>query len=343
MRLLELEEMKSSRNEVLVYKTSPITLKRDIERVLEASRLTDNYDVEKKTLIKINANYDRNYPGCNTSTWFLDALLATLKKLGFTDLIAVEGDLKLQPAERTIQVIGIKKILKKHTVPFLSLAGCLRGEDELPFLIHEAQMISIPVIHTHPHTVMSCATKNLFGLLPVYREKYHNELSKKLLSLAQSVNPCFTLIDGTVGQEGSSMRMGSPRRLDLILSGWNPLTLDAVVAKIMGFSWNVVPFLHLANEKELLSGPIVAMGDYDWKSLPVHQFKFKKPLFGRADLWLRRNAATKRFFEYDSLLDRLAQRTRRTYLYIKFYFKRKNLYKGPWMNYEKQHSFHNNS
>lgn len=35
---------------------------------------------EKETLIKINANYDRDWPGCNTSRWFIDALLKNLKK-----------------------------------------------------------------------------------------------------------------------------------------------------------------------------------------------------------------------------------------------------------------------
>jgi len=340
MDLLDLGKIETSQNEVFVYTTSPATLKKDIEWILEKSRLTKCYDAKKKTLIKINANYDRNYPGCNTSTWFLDALLTALRKLGFTDLTAVEGDLKLQPAKRTIRVIGVKEVLEKHNIPFLPLEGCPRGKDELPFLIHEAQIINVPVIHTHTFAVISCASKNLFGLFPVNREKYHNELSKKLLELVQSVNPCFTIVDGTVGQEGSSMRMGDPKRLDLILSGWNPLAIDVVVAKIMGFSMAAVPLLRLAKEKRLLPKSITVTGDYNWENLPIYYFKYKKPILSRLDLWLRRNVVTKVFFEYKSFLDQLAQRTRRTYLSIKFHYKKKKLYSGPWMLYSQQSSLH---
>jgi uncharacterized protein (DUF362 family) len=333
MSLLEPGKIETSQNEVFVYTTSPLTLKKDVERILENSRLTKCYDAKKRTLIKINANYDRNYPGCNTSTWFLDALLTALRKLGFSDLTAVEGDLKLQPAERTIRVIGIKEVLEKHSIPFLSLEACSRGKDELPFLIHEAQIINVPVIHTHTFAVISCASKNLFGLFPVNREEYHTELSKKLLELVQSVNPCFTIVDGTVGQEGGSMRMGDPKRLDLILLGWNPLAIDVVVAKIMGFSIDEVPILKVAQEKNVTSNLVSVKGDYTWEELPRYHFKYKSSMLAQLDLYLRRNAATKKLFEFNSILDMSAQYLRRFYLSIVFHFKKKGLYKCSWMEY----------
>jgi uncharacterized protein (DUF362 family) len=324
----------SSTDKVLVFNTSPVTLIQDVERILQMSSLTKHLNTKKKTLVKINANYDRNYPGCNTSTWFLDALLLSLKKLGFTDLTAVESDLKLQPAERTIKAIGISDVLEKHKVPFLNLESCPHGEDGLPLVIHRAQVISVPLIHTHPHAVVSCASKNLFGLLPVYREKFHNELSSKLLELVQSVNPCFTIVDGTVGQEGSSMRMGDPKCLDLVLSGWNPLTVDLVVAKMMGLMADV-PLLQLAKKRGLLSNSVVVTGDYDWKSLPAFHFIFSKHTFGRLDLWFRRNALTKNLFEYNSFLDKFAQYARRAYLSIKFHSKKKRIYNGTWTKYSR--------
>jgi uncharacterized protein (DUF362 family) len=333
MSLLEPGKIEMPQNEVFVYTTSPATLKKDIEWILEKSRLTKFYDAKKKTLIKINANYDRNYPGCNTSIWFLDALLTALRKLGFTDLTAVEGDLKLQPAERTIRVIGIKEVLEKHSIPFLPLEGCPRGKDELPFLIHEAQIINVPVIHTHTFAVISCASKNLFGLFPVNREKYHNELSKKLLELVQSVNPCFTIVDGTVGQEGGSMRMGNPRRLDLLLAGWGLLAIDIVVAKIMGFSIDEVPILKLAKEKNAAGNLVSVKGDYSWEELPNYHFKYKSSMLAQLDLYLRRSAATKKLFEFNSVLDMSAQYLRKFYLSIVFHFKKKGLYKCSWMEY----------
>jgi len=320
------------RNEVFVCNTSPTTLRKDVERILELSRLTRYYDTEKTTLIKINANYDRSYPGCNTSTWFLDALLSALKKLGFTDLTVVESDLKLQLAEMTIRVIGIKEVLEKHRIPFMNLEGCSRGKDELPFLVHEAQMINVPVVHTHTFAVISCASKNLFGLLPVYREKYHNELSERLLEIMRCVNPCFTIVDGTVGQEGGSMRMGNPRRLDLILAGWNPLTIDVVATKIMGFSTDNIPLLKLAKARGLVK-EIIIKGDYASESLPIFNFKYKASKVAHLDLWLRRDFLTRWLFKYNSIPDRLAQHSRKLLLLVNYKIKGKRIFNGPWMEY----------
>ena len=96
---------------VYVYKTSPKTLECDVEKVLDTADFQE-LNPEKETYIKINANYDRDWPGCNTSRWFLD---------GFKDLKVIEGDLKLQPATRTIGAIGIKDLLEKHGVHFVPI------------------------------------------------------------------------------------------------------------------------------------------------------------------------------------------------------------------------------
>ena len=126
---------------VYVYKTSPKTLERDVEKVLNTPDFQE-LNPGKETLIKINANYDRDWPGCNTSRWFLDALLRDLKNEGFDNLKAIEGDLKLQPAVRTIEVIGIKDLLEKHNVPFVPIEDLPRDEYELP-LMRNQELLSL--------------------------------------------------------------------------------------------------------------------------------------------------------------------------------------------------------
>ena len=126
---------------VYIFKTSPKTLGRDVEKVLNTADFQDFYP-EEETFIKINANYDKDWPGCNTSRWFLDALLRNLKIRGFENLKAIEGDLKLQPAVKTVKVIGIKDLLEKHRVPFVPIEGLPRDEYELPLVLHNSQLIN---------------------------------------------------------------------------------------------------------------------------------------------------------------------------------------------------------
>jgi uncharacterized protein (DUF362 family) len=319
-------------SKVLVFKTSPRTLKDDVRRTLKEAGLAEHYSVEMKTLIKINANYDRFYPGCNTSTWFLEALFFAMKELGFVELAVVESDLKLQPADKTIEVIGVKDLCEKHKIPFINLSK-EKCDGELPLLLYESQIVNVPVVHTHTFAVVSCACKNLFGLLPADREKYHNVLSEKLLELYTRIRPCFTIVDGTVGLDGGSMRMGNHKRLDLIIAGWDPLAIDVVISKMMGFSVRDVPLLKLAKERGLLTNPHI-YGDFnDLDTLPNFGFTYKESKLAKLDLWLRRNRFTKDLFRYNSVFDKTAHYLRRKYLSIHYSLRKKKILNGDWMEY----------
>ena len=324
-------------NTVYVYKTSPKTLESDVGKVLNTADFKE-LNPGKDTFIKINANYDRDWPGCNTSRWFLDALLRNLKNMGFDNLKAIEGDLKLQPAMRTIEVIGIKDLLEKHNVPFIPIEDLPRDEYELPLILHDSQLINTSVLHTHTFAVISCATKNLFGLLPVYREKYHNILSEKLIELREHVQDItcgfFSIIDGTVGLEGGSMRLGDPKRVDLILAGEDTLAVDKVASEIMGFSVEEVPLLKLAAEMGLVDSDSVKVeGDFS-DDMPRYNFAYEESRIAQFDLWLRRNRLTMGFLEYNSFFDRLAQRARRRYTAYVYGKKKDKVLKGDWREYK---------
>jgi len=319
---------------VYIFKTSPYTLESDVEKVLNISDF-QKLDPKKKTFIKINANYDRDWPGCNTSGWFLDALLRSLRRKGFKNLAVIEGDLKLQPASRTIKAIGIDRILEKYRVPFLNTEALERGSNELPVVLKKVQFISTPVLHTHTHAnaIISCASKNLFGLLPIYREKYHTKLPQKILELGTRVR-VFTIVDGTVGLDGGSMRLGMWKRTNLILAGWNPVAVDIVAVQIMGFSIADIPYLALAKKKDLI--PALAIkGNFTQSNIPSYNFIWKKSRLAVLDLRLRENKLTGKFFEYDSFFDRLANRSRRLYISLVYRMKKRKVLEGSWKEYQK--------
>ena len=314
---------------VWVRRTSPKTLENDIDTILTESKF-EKFEPDKLTLIKINSNYDRDYPGSNTSTWFLDALLRVLKNKGFTNLKVVEGDLILQPATRTIKITGVADLLERHEIPFFTLEGLDRDEHELPYILRDAQLINVPVIHTHTFAVISCASKNLFGLLPIDRYKYHFVLSEKLLELVERVKT-FTIVDGTVGLDGGSMRTGDPKRLDLILAGWHPLAIDRIAAEIMGFSPSEIPLLSLALKRKLLND-ISANGEFNWNNLPRYNFVFKRTALVNITMWLHQNKYTNWFFD-NKIIWKLENFARIMYITFVYHKKRKNLLNGPWMEY----------
>lgn len=321
--------MPPDRNLVLVHRTSPRSLRTDIARALAGPEFW-GLDSARETFLKINGNFDFVYPGSNTSKWFLDGLLAALRDHGFQKLTVVEGDLPDFTADQMIQRTGLIKVLQRHNVPFLNYEDLPRDDGEISLILQGAQLINVPVFHTHGYAVISCATKNLFGLLPKSRRKYHKILSRKLLELAHRVK-VFTIVDGTVGLQGESTRRGMPRRLDLILTGWDPIALDAVAATIMGYQVSDIPVLTLAQERgELNLSDIQVGGDFTWDTLP--KSKFDLHISGHRRVI--RALDDSKIGDFPPLIWTIS-RLRRVFHYYNYLRQRKTLLDGPWMEYER--------
>ena len=297
------------KNIVFIKNTSPKTLQDDVSYLLDNS-LGDHFDKHKKTVIKINGNHDKVYPGSNTSPWFLDALLKMLRDKGFTNILVVEGDLMTFRAYDMIRRTGLIKILHKYDVPFIDYEDFPRNKWEIPVLFDTSQVINTPVPHAHGIAKISCATKNLFGVLPVDRRKYHRILSKKLLE-TNSAMSMFTIVDGTIGLDSESTRRGDPRRLDLLMAGWDNLKIDIVVSWLLGYDRpEEIPLLEMALREKKVNKDVMLEGDYkSMEELPRFNFKFKHSLIRKTAMAL--------------------------YHQITFLKKKKKLFQGDWMDYYK--------
>ena len=127
-------------------------------------------------------------------------------------------------------------------------------------------LVSIPVMKTHMHTVVSLGLKNIKGCLhgrekvrlhqidrPADFPEQLKTLDAAIADLATVLLPDVTLIDGSVGLEGLGPSAGSPKTLGLFVAGRNCLAADAVAAHLMGFNPADIPHLRLAADATDLS------------------------------------------------------------------------------------------
>lgn len=317
-------------NKVYLKKTSPQGLGDDVNQVV-ASTLIPYFDKDQKTLIKINGNFDRVYPGSNTSPWFLDALLSCLKDCGFRYLQVVEGDLMTFRAYDMIRRTGLIKILHKYDVTFVDYEDFPRDKKEIPLIFENTQLINTPVPHAHGIAKISCATKNLFGVLPVFRRKYHRILSKKLLEVNNAMS-MYTIVDGTIGLDSESTRRGDPRRMDLLMAGWDNLKIDIIVSWILGYDTpEEIPLLQMALDQNKVDKDIILAGDFNKKeNLPRFNFKFKHSFIRKTAMMLENTFLedTKSFVWCETQLHKL-------YHAYSFRKKRTQLFHGDCMDYYK--------
>lgn len=314
--------------EVYVLKVSPDDLRAKVD-FLVTRHLRGRFDPEKHTVIKINGNFNYIYPGSNTSPWFLDSLCYSLRNLGFKNIIVAEGDLPAFRAEDMIITTNLIKILEKYSIPFVAYEDYGRDADGIPLLFKDAQIINTPVPHGHGIATISCATKNLFGILSKDRWKYHRTLTNKLLELNDKLKT-YIIVDGTVALTGESTRRGEPFRLNLLLSGWSNLHIDVTIAIIMGYEPDEVELLRTARERKLIDFDVALKGDFTIDTLPKYNLRFKHSTIRKVAMTLENTR-----LEYIKYFRDIENILRKIYHYINYIKKRNKLYSGPWMEYNK--------
>ncbi len=117
-------------------------------------------------------------------------------------------------------------------------------------------IINVPVMKLHFAAVASLAVKSLQGAMPPL-EKYMSHffgLWQNLINIHRLVKPKLHIIDGLVGQEGFGPVAGTPKTMNLLIGGTNPVAVDAVTMRIMGLEPLTSPPVRMAHMQGL--GPV---------------------------------------------------------------------------------------
>ncbi len=108
---------------------------------------------------------------------------------------------------------------------------------KIPLTLEQADVIiNVPVMKTHFAAIASLCVKSLQGAVPPL-EKYMSHffgLWQNLVNIHHLVKPTLHIVDGLTGQEGFGPVSGTPKKMDLLVGGTNPVAVDAVCMRIMG-------------------------------------------------------------------------------------------------------------
>jgi len=127
-------------------------------------------------------------------------------------------------------------------------------------------IISLPKLKTHSLTLLTCAVKNMFGVMPGFRKGEQHKLYPKprefaemLVHLYKLVPPSLNIVDAIFAMEGNGPSSGRPRELRLLMAGEDAVAVDAVAASVMGFPEGFVDTTRLAAEMGLGEGRLEAL------------------------------------------------------------------------------------
>jgi len=136
--------------------------------------------------------------------------------------------------------------------------GFIKKYDLISAFFKADKIINVCKVKTHMFTTMTCATKNLFGLIAGKNKTYFHsrfktvdDFSKMLVDLALVANPCINIADGILGMEGEGPSRGKIKKLGLIAASTNCFELDYNLSKIISIDYKKIPYLNIAKTKGL--------------------------------------------------------------------------------------------
>jgi uncharacterized protein (DUF362 family) len=138
---------------------------------------------------------------------------------------------EMQNAGFDVSLIDLSHALTAR-IPF---SGLYFKNPPLPEIITESPyVISLAIAKGHNLTSVTGTLKNLFGLLPrKNKASYHSRIDEIIVDLNQLVQPDLCIVDARVGLDG--WNGPKVRRLDTFIVGKKPASVDATMARAMGF------------------------------------------------------------------------------------------------------------
>jgi len=244
-----------------------------------------------RVLIKINlCNLRPPSSGAITHPLFLDALLHYLRENYYDlDIVVIESDATESRPDIIIKWFNFDKILKKWNAQWYNLSkhpkiirrvdGYYFDKIEISEIFNKYDyFITVPKLKTHTLTKITASLKNQFGCLPYWRKvRFHKDIDKVIADVNLVMKPDFCLVDGILSMGGGGPTYGIPLKSNIIISGTDPVSVDAVCARIVGY--NPKRIGHIKNAEKLGVGSTKYILDGDIFHPKKHNLNFKFPIW----------------------------------------------------------------
>ncbi len=246
----------------VLYGTDLLIMAKGIlEAAQVASRIpSKNARIALKPNLVLAAPADR---GATTHPELVAGAIEYLQGHGFYNLVIAEGSWVGERTPRAFQACGYQALAQRYGVELLDTQ---RDETVsldcggMPLRVCACTasfqyLINLPVLKGHCQTKLTCALKNLKGLLPdSEKRRFHTlGLSKPIAHLNAGLRQDFILVDALCGdldfEEG-----GNPVRRDQVLGFLDPVLCDAYACEMLGYEVDEVPYIGLAEKLGVGSG-----------------------------------------------------------------------------------------
>jgi uncharacterized protein (DUF362 family)/Pyruvate/2-oxoacid:ferredoxin oxidoreductase delta subunit len=227
--------------------------------------------------------------GVTTDLEVIRVVAEEVRRCGGTPVIfetpAIEFD-----REKVYRFLGLREFGRSNGIRISEYAGDLvkvRVPDgkvlksiKLPECLRNRKIINLPKLKTHVSAKMTCAMKNLIGLLPncEKRRVHVRGVHEAIADICKVVQPVLNVVDAGMCMQGDGPTYGDAVETGLILASKDMVAVDAACCRLIGISPGEVPqYIRLsANGRDLSNLDLV--GD-PLGHLQPFRIPDKSPLF----------------------------------------------------------------
>ena len=219
--------------------------------------------------------------GATTHPEVVEGIIQYLHAHGYENIVITEGSWVGDRTSEAYEYCGYRALCEKYDIPFvdaqkdgshaLDCAGLRLNicnvVDSIDFLIN------VPVLKGHCQTKITCALKNMKGLIPnTEKRRFHSMgLHKPIAHLSRGIRQDFIVVDHICGdldfEEG-----GNPVVRNCIMAAVDPVLTDSYVCRLLHYTPDDVPYIRLAEalgsgSTDLDSAQIITVGQ-EGETLP---------------------------------------------------------------------------
>jgi uncharacterized protein (DUF362 family) len=242
-----------------IYKIYGTNYKEMTKELLEAADLASLIP-SREMMIGIKPNLVTCSPasyGATTHPEVVAGIIEYLRERGFTQLMMLEGSWVGDRTGEAYEYCGYRELAETYQVPFVDTqkdGSHPRDCDGMELFICDVAdqvdfMINVPVLKGHCQTRVTCALKNMKGLIPnSEKRRFHTMgLHKPIAHLSRGIHQDFIVVDHICGdldfEEG-----GHPVVRNCIMAAADPVLVDSYACSLLNYDVADVPYISMAQQ-----------------------------------------------------------------------------------------------
>ena len=195
--------------------------------------------------------------GGTTHPEVVAGIIEYLQENGFSRIIVAEGSWVGDRTADAFDYCGYNALSEKYGVPLVDTQkekwhekDCAGMKLNITNVVDRIDfLINVPVMKGHCQTRMTCALKNMKGLIPnSEKSRFHRlGLHKPIAHLQKGIHQDFIVVDHICGdldfEEG-----GNPVVRNCVMAATDPVLVDAYACHLMQYSVDEVPYVRMAEK-----------------------------------------------------------------------------------------------